>query len=81
MSFEGYYRILCKNGHLHHHDPYSYGPFHAEWKCSDCGAPAAFEQLVDETNDCNLTLAVTDMRFNCLLNIVGIKDKQISSSI
>jgi len=51
MSFEGYYRILCKNGHLHIADLYHLD--FNDWKCPDCGAQVAVEQLIDETNGCD----------------------------
>ncbi len=56
MSFEGYYRILCKNGHLSCPDVYDYAAFPFDkfkWQCPDCGELAAFEQLVDQTNNCD----------------------------
>ena len=67
MSFEGYYQILCRNGHESSADCYE-NPYFGEeitdefgtrypWACW-CGAKAAWWNLVDETNgsycdDCN----------------------------
>jgi len=55
MSFEGYYRILCENGHLSGRDCYDYGDYYGDdgeecWKCPTCGAKEAWRQLIDETN-------------------------------
>lgn len=48
MSYEGSEQILCKNGHYHWCDCYS---FHEEsWQCHICGAEAAWTNSVDETN-------------------------------
>lgn len=57
MSFEGYYRILCKNGHLSSCDCYEDPVFsknecsegQSEWTCY-CGEVAAWWQLIDVTN-------------------------------
>ena len=65
MSFEGYYQILCKNGHKHSCDCYeepmftvTQPPYYMDmddaesyplWTCS-CGAHATWWNLVDETN-------------------------------
>jgi hypothetical protein len=67
MSFEGYFQILCKNGHKSSPDCYEnphfgepatdeFGTKHP-WTCH-CGATASWWNLVDETNgsfcsDCN----------------------------
>jgi len=48
MSFEGYYQILCLNGHHVAEDAYSY--LGDSWACPTCGAKAAWENLVDVTN-------------------------------
>ena len=47
MSFQGFYRILCKNGHLGSSDCYSAEP--EDWKCH-CGESCAWWELVDQTN-------------------------------
>lgn len=47
MSFEGYYQILCKNGHEHSADCYADV---ANAKCPFCKASAKWENLVDQTN-------------------------------
>lgn len=52
MSFEGYYQILCKNGHYHCEDCYSsygYGDT-LVWRCPECQEQVAWENLVDITN-------------------------------
>lgn len=59
MSFEGYFQILCQNGHLRECDCYvepmffrnnkEEEPEYPLWTCS-CGAHAAWWNLVDETN-------------------------------
>lgn len=56
MSFEGYTRTLCKNGHLYECGVYEvcygyYGEPISEWKCPFCGEEKDWEQLVDQTND------------------------------
>jgi hypothetical protein len=47
MSFEGYYQILCKNGHLDTPDVYLVAE---PWKCPDCGAEKAWSNMVNLTN-------------------------------
>ena len=47
MSFEGFYRALCKNGHLRVGDVYNFNP-NSE-SCS-CGEPFAWSEMIDETN-------------------------------
>lgn len=63
MSFEGYYQILCKNGHKHSCDCYEHIIFTKDqccyageevWTCS-CGAHAAWWNLVDQTNGSDCT--------------------------
>jgi len=55
MSFEGYYQILCKNGHYHtvdvHASDWFYG-YEDDWECH-CGAKKAHENTVDQTNGCD----------------------------
>ena len=56
MSYEGYYQIICKQGHYHTCDCYDYPDFTSElsgqepWKCGICGASAAWYNSVDVTN-------------------------------
>ena len=50
MSFEGYYQILCKNGHLYIQDVYEYEQDDEPWKCPDCGEGKAWIHTVDQTN-------------------------------
>ena len=47
MSFEGYYQVLCKNGHLYENDVYNTDL--EEWKCW-CGESVAWYNIVDQTN-------------------------------
>lgn len=49
MSFEGYYQILCRSGHLHGADCYSDDSYDRGWRCH-CGEPKAWVNLVDVTN-------------------------------
>ncbi|KKL91883.1 hypothetical protein LCGC14_1890230 [marine sediment metagenome] len=61
MSFEGYYHVLCKNGHLFTWDvydsksPFSLGPWddsnEKNWKCRSCEEPMTWWELIDCTND------------------------------
>jgi len=48
MSFEGYYQVLCKNGHYEAFSVYWDEP--EFWKCGDCGEPCAWWHIVDVTN-------------------------------
>ena len=48
MSFEGYYQILCSNGHYETFDVYQNSPEYFE--CSTCGEKGAWYNLVDYTN-------------------------------
>jgi hypothetical protein len=51
MSFEGYYEVLCANGHYDCVDIYNErNPHDNEWKCYSCGAHVAWVHLVDCTN-------------------------------
>lgn len=53
MSYEGYERVLCEDGHLHEYDCYEMPDFYNKenpWKCPDCGKSAAWVQGVDLTN-------------------------------
>jgi len=64
MSFEGYYQILCSNGHETCVDCYDHPHFGKEetdefgtrypWKCH-CGANATWWNLVDVTNGSSCT--------------------------
>ena len=49
MSYEGYVRYLCKNGHLHSFDCYS-DPVDEDWKCPHCGEGRVWANSVDQTN-------------------------------
>lgn len=50
MSFEGYYQILCDNGHHDTVDAYYMPEDNTAWSCRHCGAPEAWRNLVDVTN-------------------------------
>jgi len=49
MSFEGYHRFLCKNGHLDTEDVYD-APDESDWRCPTCNEPCVWSDTVDETN-------------------------------
>lgn len=47
MSWEGYYQVICKNGHYFH----APDPFYGETSpCKECGAEDGWTNMVDETN-------------------------------
>lgn len=48
MSFEGYYQILCVNGHLDGEDVYSFDE--KTWRCRHCRASAQWINKVNTTN-------------------------------
>lgn len=53
MSFEGYYQILCVNGHLQEIDVYSMDfdiDNFKDWECEYCNGKIAWWNIVDETN-------------------------------
>lgn len=52
MSFEGYWRVLCENGHLEER-PYNYGNYYQPKyePCKVCRADIVWMNLVDQTND------------------------------
>ena len=47
MSFEGYYQVLCENGHYTAFDVFDEPE---KQECGICGASRAWENLVDQTN-------------------------------
>ena len=50
MSFEGYYQVICQNGH-YYETPYDYGFGEDDHlKCHICGADEAWHSIVDVTN-------------------------------
>lgn len=49
MSYEGYERALCVNGHLDEDDCYQ-AAFNKKWRCPVCGAGIAWWEPVDKTN-------------------------------
>lgn len=57
MSFEGWYQVLCANGHdMGGHDPYG-----RKWTtCKHCGAEAGWTNLVDVTNGSFCTEIIYD---------------------
>lgn len=48
MSFEGYYQVICMNGH-YYNVPVNYS-WDEDKTCDDCKAEAAWSSLVDDTN-------------------------------
>jgi hypothetical protein len=58
VSYEGYDKILCRNGHLHHYDTYQIeNPFSVcsetspeTWRCRYCDEPLAWYTSIDQTN-------------------------------
>lgn len=46
MSFEGYYQLLCKEGHKSSHDVY----WDAPETCEHCAAEFVWRNMVDQTN-------------------------------
>lgn len=48
MSFEGYYQILCEQGHYSYSDAHSFSP--EKWECSICKGKHKWSNLVDTTN-------------------------------
>ena len=50
MSFQGYYQIICENGHLSTCDVYDF-EFEV-FECPICKGKKAFRNLVDQTNCC-----------------------------
>ena len=47
MSYEGFERVLCSNGHLSVVDCYNYD--YESWRCF-CGSGEAWIQSIDQTN-------------------------------
>jgi len=70
MSYEGFERALCRNGHLHTADCYSSNflaqqwdsPGTPAWSCPDCGEPMAWWESVDQTNDGGVQTALLEHR-------------------
>lgn len=55
MSWEGYERALCRNGHLEEGSDYFGSPFlEPDWRCPHCGEPIAWWEQVDQTNDAGI---------------------------
>ena len=50
MSYEGFERWLCRNGHLHEADCYN-APNRRDWLCDICGEPMRWWEDVDQTNN------------------------------
>lgn len=66
MSFSGYYKILCKNGHLSTEDALFSSVDAGTWKCSECGETSAFETCVDQTNEPEDGKYPGDIEFECI---------------
>jgi len=49
MSFEGYYQILCKEGHEGNEDVCDMN--FSRWFCDYCGAGIGWSKLIDQTNE------------------------------
>jgi hypothetical protein len=56
MSYEGYERVLCRNGHLHERS--CYDSLSDDWSCPDCNEPQAWWEGVDQTNDAGTKTAL-----------------------
>lgn len=52
MSYEGYFQVLCENGHYHTYDAYDFCFDESSWKCPDCKTGIAWRKGVDQTNNC-----------------------------
>lgn len=50
MSFEGYYQVICANGHAATRE--LYGLESRESECTFCNAKIKWYNLVDQTNGC-----------------------------
>jgi hypothetical protein len=50
MSFEGFYQVLCSNGHLDCQDVYEPSFSLSRWTCPVCNEEKSWWNLVDETN-------------------------------
>lgn len=48
MSFEGYYQVLCENGHYEEVDCYDFDT--SMWQCPECGGHSIYQHLIDQTN-------------------------------
>jgi len=56
MSFKGYYRVLCENGHLEGFDVHMNNP--TDFVCPTCGEGTAWSEIIDLTDgqdDCEIT--------------------------
>lgn len=71
MSYEGFERCLCRNGHLHQADcydsPFTLGQWDDDesfqaWSCPDCGEPMMWWEQVDQTNDAGTQTALLEHR-------------------
>ena len=56
MSYDGYERTLCRNGHLHERNCYDRLP--DDWSCPICNEPQAWGESVDQTNDAGTKTAL-----------------------
>jgi len=96
MSFEGYYQLLCENGHHFAADCYShYGSDFSDTICPDCGAPVAWWNLVNQTNCCScygveedkydpsmceMELSFDEIQKTCQFNGAGYIEPEIDRS-
>jgi len=51
MSYTGYERVLCRNGHLEEAGCYEADFEMPEWRCGVCNESCAWWEQVDQTND------------------------------
>jgi hypothetical protein len=50
MSFEGYYQLICENGHYQTEDVNHFQEHIHTLRCDACCAPFAWNNIVDDTN-------------------------------
>ena len=55
MSFEGYFQLICKNGHYYHEGLYGKEELAP---CPHCKSNAVWWNLVDITNECGNPIKV-----------------------
>ncbi|KKL97011.1 hypothetical protein LCGC14_1838720 [marine sediment metagenome] len=72
MSYEGYERVLCRNGHLDEDDCYDANFTRDEWRCAVCGEPRCWWEQVDQTNDAGTqTHLVVHEQHQCCCAVCG----------
>jgi len=74
MSYEGYEQHLCQNGHLYQTtDSYHWNDSGDNGNCTECQAPSAFVNAVDDTN-CDAFGIITDAEWEKLLIAPAVHD-------